>query len=261
MAHKAAHQGFLEQRNNPNTKTIFQFEQPDTSHYISMFGRKTRELSRAKDRKLTWKGQSKFSKSSTVANILREVKTKMLLHICMYWPPGKARMQDCSPLRSCISQHLFSLQFLVGFNDHDSRSEVLGHITTVTCTAKTCSLQRRTYSERRGKRSQSHGNLPKYVLTKPILQLQATLQYQTIPKQSFRCSAALSLEASAVIPRGGAWLILPVVVTKLTRAEIPPKIGIISCIPHLQARCSGVFAKSWLKCRIAKQTTSLMATI
>lgn len=84
MAHKAAHQGFLEQRNNPNTKTIFQFEQPDTSHYISMFGRKTRELSRAKDRKLTWKGQSKFSKSSTVANILRKVKTKMLLHICMY---------------------------------------------------------------------------------------------------------------------------------------------------------------------------------
>lgn len=170
-------------------------------------------------------------------------------------------MQDCSPLRSCISQHLFSLQFLVGFNDHDSRSEVLGHITTVTCTAETCSLQRRTYSERRGRRSQSHGNLPKYVLTKPILQLQATLQYQIIPKQSFRCSAALSLEASAVIPRGGAWLILPVLVTKLTRAEIPPKIGIISRIPHLQARCSGVFAKSWLKCRITKQTTSLMATI
>ena len=76
MAHKAAHQGFLEQRNNPNTKTIFHFEQPDTSHYISMFGRKTGELSRAKDRKLTWKGQSKFSKSSTVANILRKVKTK-----------------------------------------------------------------------------------------------------------------------------------------------------------------------------------------
>lgn len=35
--------------------------------------------------KLTWKGQSKFSKSCTVTNILRKVKTKMLLHgICMY---------------------------------------------------------------------------------------------------------------------------------------------------------------------------------